>query len=113
MRSRRNRFNRREFLEATAAASLGFWLSGTQAWADVEQPDRKPVSAHEKLNVAFVAVAGRAAENIAGIKPLANANIVALCDVDERRMGDAIGEFPQAKVYHDYHKMIDEMKEMD
>src|SRR5438270_12993248 len=107
MTTRRNRgMNRRQLLAGTAAAAAGFWVAGTQAWADVERPNRRPISANDKLNVAFIAVAGRATGNIEGISPLPNANIVGLCDVDDDRMAPVAQKFPKAKTYFDYRRMI-------
>jgi len=106
------KFGRRQFLQGAAGAGAGFWIAGTQAWADTEQPPQK-ISPSEKLNVAFVAVGGRALDNIKGIKPLANANIVALCEVDDKRLEVAANEFPKAKTYFDFRRMLDEMKEID
>jgi predicted dehydrogenase len=104
--------DRRRFLQGAAGAGLGFWVAGTQAWGDTEAPAQN-VSPSEKLNVAFVAVGGRAAENIKGIKPLPNANIIALCDIDDKRLEIAANEFPKAKTFFDYRKMLDEVKEID
>jgi predicted dehydrogenase len=36
-------------------------------------------------------------------------NIVALCDVDTRRMEDASKKHPRARMYQDFRKMLDEM----
>jgi predicted dehydrogenase len=114
MKIRRNRgLNRRQFLTGTAAVGAGFWVAGTQAWADVERPNRRRISANEKLNVAFIAVAGRATGNIQGVSPLPNVNIVGLCDVDDDRLDPVTKQFPKAKTYFDYRRMIDEMKEID
>jgi predicted dehydrogenase len=38
---------------------------------------------------------------------VAGENIVALCDVDEKRAADAFQRFPQAKRFRDYRKMFD------
>src|SRR5438445_7882898 len=124
MTTRRNRgMNRRQLLAGTAAAAAGFWVAGTQAWADVERPNRRRISANDKLNVAFIAVAGRASGNIKGVttilgenaesEPAPNVNVVGLCDVDDARLDPVTKQFPKAKTYFDYRRMIDEMKEID
>ena len=43
----------------------------------------------------------------------AGENIVALCDVDQIVLDRAAKKFPKAKVYRDYRKMLDEVRELD
>jgi len=60
----------------------------------------------EKLNVAFVGSGGQAGFSL---EHLAEQNIVALCDVDERRAAAAFERFPKAKRFRDYRRMLDRM----
>lgn len=90
--------NRREMLKASAAVSAGFWLgTGTKAPA---------ASANEKLNVACIGVGGRGAANVGAVS---GENIVAVCDVDQKRAGANFTRFEKAKKYQDFRKMLDEM----
>jgi predicted dehydrogenase len=66
----------------------------------------RAVSPNEKLNIAGIGVGGRGAANVQGV---ASENMVALCDVDESRAGKTFEQFPQAKRYQDFRKMLDEM----
>lgn len=61
-------------------------------------------SAANKLNVALIGVWGR---GLAHYDALANENVVALCDVNEMRFGDALKRFPGAKTYVDWRKCLD------
>ena len=65
----------------------------------------------EKLNVACIGVGGK------GYDDLMNAsteNIVALCDVDEKRGGAGFEKFPKARRYSDFRKLLDkEEKNID
>lgn len=63
-------------------------------------------SANEKLNLAVIGAGGRGSANLS---EMASENIVALCDVDERRAADSFASYPQAKKYHDFRKLLDEM----
>jgi predicted dehydrogenase len=60
----------------------------------------------EKLNVAFIGSGGQAAFSL---ENLADHNIVALCDVDDRRAAKAFQQFPKAKRFRDYRRMLDRM----
>ena len=96
------RTTRRSFLKETTAAGVGFWVAaGTSSAQDT--------SPNEKLNIGIIGVAGRGGANTNGV---ASENIVALCDVDENRLGKASERFPQAKKYIDWRKMVDQ-KDLD
>ena len=95
-----NRLNRREMLRNSALTGVGLLLSGRGAGAD-------DTSANERLNVAVIGCGGRGGSNLSAVA--ASENIVALCDVDERRAGGAFRTFPKAKKYNDYRKMLDQM----
>ncbi len=97
--------NRREMLKSTTLTGVGVWLSrGPDTWADGRSPN-------EKLNIAIVGAGGRGASNLAGV---AGENIVALCDVDQRRAAASFAKYSSVKKFHDFRKMLDEMdKQID
>ncbi|MFH1267542.1 MAG: Gfo/Idh/MocA family oxidoreductase [Planctomycetota bacterium] len=92
-------FNRRDFLKisATGAAAVS---SGV--WSELGAAESK--SPNEKLNIACVGTANRAAGDINGVK---GENIVALCDVDKNYLDRAAAQFPDARTYVDYREMIE------
>ena len=61
-------------------------------------------SANEKLNIACIGTANRAAGDIDGLK---NENIVALVDVDKNYLDRAAANFPAARTYADYREMLE------
>ena len=63
-------------------------------------------SANEKLNLACIGTANRAAADIDGVRHEA---VVALCDVDSNNMERKLKEFPDAKSFVDYREMIDQL----
>lgn len=68
-------------------------------------------SPNEKLNIAVIGIGGQGKYSIDNLQ---KENIVALCDVDDVRAGNAYERFPSAKKYLDFRKMFDEMeKEID
>ncbi|MHC4743573.1 MAG: Gfo/Idh/MocA family protein [Planctomycetota bacterium] len=65
----------------------------------------------DKLNIACIGVGGRGGAQVNGCR---RENIVGLCDVDERKAGGQFDNFPKAKKYRDFRKMLDEMdKQID
>lgn len=93
----RTHIPRRQMLQRSLAAGLCLAGGGVPAVA------RSP---NEKLNVACIGVGGRGVVNLDGVQ---GENVVALCDVDENRAGKTFGQFPRAKKYHDFRRMLDEM----
>lgn len=97
--------DRRDMLKTTAAIGAGAWLGGATV--------AESASANEKLNIAFIGIGGRGKANLDGIAG-AKQNIVALCDVDDKRAGNAYSRFPKAKKFYDYRRMLDSMgKQID
>ncbi|MEX1096541.1 MAG: Gfo/Idh/MocA family oxidoreductase [Planctomycetales bacterium] len=92
---------RRDFLQTTtagaAAIASGVWVGGAPA-AESRTPN-------EKLNIAIIGVANRGAANTGGVR---SENIVALCDIDERYLAKAQEQFPRARTFHDWRKVMDE-----
>jgi len=91
--------NRRAFLKQSAAGGLGLVLLGDSRSAF-------GYHANEKLNLAIIGAGGRGKSNLGSV---AGENIVALCDVNEQKAADSFARFPQAKKYHDYRKLFDEL----
>jgi predicted dehydrogenase len=87
---------RRTFLGQLGTAGAGLALAPVGVGA---------VSAADKLNLAFIGVGGRGAANLAGLSP--GNNVVALCDLDDRRAAEAWKQFPEARRFRDFRKMFD------
>ncbi len=91
------RIRRREVLRASAAFGAAALVLPAIA------QDKSP---NEKLSIAGIGVGGQGAWDIGNC---AGENIVALCDVDDRRCAPTLEKFPKAKRYRDFRKMLDEM----
>ncbi len=89
--------HRRQFLK-TAAVGTGLLILSSGARAGKNAPSNK-------LNVALIGVWGR---GLAHYDILAEENVVALCDVNEKRFPDALKRFPRAKTYVDWRKCLDQ-----
>ena len=92
-------FARRDFLKSSAGAALSAGLfAGWSRAAD-------SASAMNKLNLACIGTANRAAEDINGVQ---GENIVALVDVDSNYLDAAKAKFPSARGYADYREMLEQ-----
>ncbi len=58
-----------------------------------------------KLNIALIGVWGR---GTAHYNVLRNENVVALCDINDRRTKEALAIFPKAKTYVDWRELLDQ-----
>ena len=92
---------RRAFLKSTAAAAFAFQFVPRHVVGAVgsNPPSRK-------INLAAIGGGGQAGSDLGN---MADENIVAICDVDERRAADSFRRWPNAKRYKDFRKMFDEM----
>lgn len=107
MSQNKTQLNRRNFVKSTGLATLatatsGVWTSSAPAQSN---------SALEKLNIACIGTANRAAEDVNGV---AGESIVALCDVDKNYLDRQAKNFPGVRLYADYREMIAaEAKQID
>src|SRR5437762_2151546 len=64
----------------------------------------------ERLNIAGVGLGGQGGHDISQFK---NHNIIALCDVDSDHDAGTFKQFPKAKVYKDFRRMLEKEKEIE
>jgi len=88
---------RRDFMGG-AAAAVAFTIVPRHVLGG---PGNTPPS--EKLNIAGIGVGGQGASDMSSVD---SENIVALCDVDEKKAGRTFKKFPNAKKYRDFRKML-------
>lgn len=68
------------------------------------------IAPSDKLNIAGIGVGGKGAGDLKEFAESPKVNIVALCDVDDRRAADSRQRFPKAKYYKDFREMLDKEK---
>ena len=103
---RSGKTSRRELLRSATGAVAAFTIVPRHVLGQGQTPPS------EKLNIASVGAGGRAAAVIGDVTRDSGTRMVALCDVDlrpKRRKAPIIAQFPDAKVYQDFRKMLDEM----
>ncbi len=99
--SKNKKSSRREFLHGAVSSVAAFTIVprhvlGGKAYA----------APSDKLNIACIGIGGRGGANLNGVR---RENIVALCDVDTRRVSKTFENYPNAKRYTDFRRMLDEM----
>ena len=104
---------RRQFLQTTAAVGAGFWVTdGISAhWrrrhGNRRRHQHRSRSLNERIQVASIGVGGKGASDSSNAGRLGD--MVAICDVDENTLNKKAKEFPKAKKYFDFRKLLDEM----
>jgi predicted dehydrogenase len=99
--------SRREFL-GNAGGALAFTIIPRHVLGGLGY-----TAPSEKVNIAGVGVGGQGGADIDRITKAGGANIMALCDVDERHARRTFNRYPDAKRYRDYRKMLDKEKGID
>ena len=87
--------DRRGFLQATSLAGFGILVPGARG----EAPN-------DKLNFACIGVGGKGSGDTDQVGALGN--IVALCDIDSRRLDKKGEAFPEAKRFADFRKLLED-----
>ena len=96
--------SRREFVGSVTSAA-GFTVVPRHVLGG-----RGYMAPSDKLNIAAVGAGGMGANNIDHCR---RENIVALCDVDDRRAASTFNKFPDAKRYRDFRKMLETEKNIE
>ena len=103
-----NNASRRKFIRDSALAASGFFIVPRHVLG------KGYIAPSDKLNIAGIGVGGKGQSDIANFFKSGNANIVALCDVDDRSAKESRTKFPKAPYYKDFRQMLDkEHKNID
>jgi predicted dehydrogenase len=102
MRSKHNSLkSRRDFIKNTTLAASGFFIVPRHVLG------RGFIAPSDKLNIAGIGVGGKGEDDLKEFAKSPNANIVALCDVDDRQAVKSRERFPKARYYKDYREMLE------
>lgn len=96
--------SRRRFLHGATASAAFLFVPGRAFGLDGAKP------ASERLHIAGIGIGGQGRHDL---KQLESENIVALCDVDSQYAAPVFADYPQAKTFTDYRRMLDELPEID
>jgi predicted dehydrogenase len=98
-------FSRRDFIGTGLLSGAVFTIVPRQVLGG---PGQTPPS--DKLNIAVIGAGGMGGSNTRNVS---HENIVALCDVDEKRAAETFELHPKAKRYRDFRVMLDKQKDID
>lgn len=101
-----NSISRKEFIGKAALATVAFTIVPRHVLGGPGY-----IAPSDKLNIAAVGIGGMGQSNIANVA--ATENIVALCDVDTDYADKVFKQYPNAKRYWDFRKMLDREKDID
>ena len=96
---------RREFMGKAAATAAAFTIVPRYVLGGTEY-----TAPSDKLNIACVGIGGKGHSDVHGVS---SENIYALCDVDDVKAAETYKDFPKAKRYTDFRKMLEKEKEID
>jgi predicted dehydrogenase len=101
-------FSRRDFIKGAGASLALFTIVPRHVLGGVGY-----IPPSDRLNIAGVGVGGRGYDILKGAYNNGTENIVALCDVDDARAANTYKEYPNAKRYRDFRKMLEAQKDID
>jgi len=93
-----SRHTRRRFLKTSVAVGTGFWVTSNLGAAEK--------SPNERIAFAAVGIGGKGSSDSKAAAE--NGDMVAFCDVDEKRLAGAGKRFAKGKPYTDFRKMLEE-----
>ena len=103
--NKKNNISRRRFIGTGAVAAAGFSIIPRHAVAGLGH-----IAPSDKLNIAGIGIGGKGKVNL---KNMVGQNMVAMCDVDWKYAESVFDEYPKAKKWKDYRKMLDKHKDID
>ncbi|MEO6001142.1 MAG: Gfo/Idh/MocA family oxidoreductase [Chitinophagaceae bacterium] len=92
--------SRRKFIRNSSIAATGFFIVPRHVLG------RGFVAPSDKLNIGAIGAGGKGQSDIANFFKSGNANIVSLCDVDDRSSAKTRTNFPKATYYKDWREML-------
>ncbi|MBS1590951.1 MAG: Gfo/Idh/MocA family oxidoreductase [Bacteroidetes bacterium] len=94
--------SRRDFIKNTSLALAGFYIVPRHVLGG-----KGFIAPSDKLLIAGIGAGGKGESDLWNFYQSGKAEIVALCDVDERQCKKSRERFPKAKFYKDYREMLE------
>jgi len=108
-------YSRRKFLRTTGQTLAGASLSGVLPWEAIASNKRR-ISQNDRINVGVIGANGMGWSDAKSFMKIPEANLMAICDVDENVIKRRVEEVKEANIklqtYTDYRKLL-ENKDID
>ena len=104
MKATNNFISRRKFVKASAVSAAAFTIIPRHVLGGVGH-----IAPSDTVYIAGIGVGGKGTSDLTSIAKSPHAKIAYLCDVDDRMAVDSKANFPDAKYYKDFRKMLDEV----
>ncbi len=97
--------HRRRFLCSTASGAA----IALPAWSY-----RRVLGANNRLAIASIGTGGKGWSDLTSIAASSEVQVAAICDIDSSKnhLGRAVEKYPEARVYQDWRKLLDESKDL-
>ncbi|MDP5157204.1 MAG: Gfo/Idh/MocA family oxidoreductase [Flaviramulus sp.] len=99
--------SRRSFIRNTALTTLGISIIPRHVMG------KGFIAPSDKLNIAVVGAGGKGYSDMMNVWNNGASNIAAICDVDWNRAANAFTQFPKAKQFKDYRKLLEDSNDID
>lgn len=107
--SNKKSLSRRKFVKASAVSAAAFTILPRHVLGGVGY-----TAPSDTIYIAGIGVGGKGESDLTEIAKSPNAKVIYLCDVDDRMAVKSKTNFPEAKYYKDFRKMLDEVgKDVD
>ena len=90
-------------MKYSVATGMGFWVGGRATWAD-ELALKSP---NERIGVASIGIGGKGDGD--SDQAAKHADLVAICDIDDKRLASKAQRYPKAEKFNDFRKMFDKL----
>jgi predicted dehydrogenase len=97
--------NRRKFIRNASISAAGFYIVPRHVLGG-----KGYVSPSDKLNIAAIGCGGKGWSDIRNAWNEGSENVVGLCDIDSNQAKSAVQNWPSAKFYKDFRRMLEEME---
>ena len=93
---------RRDFVKQSAALGTAWWVGSQSLWS--AEKERSPL---ERLNFACIGVEGKGSSDTDSANKAGD--VIALCDIDDRRLDKKGSRIPKAEKFNDYREMFEKL----
>lgn len=101
-------FGRRDFIKGIGAIGGSGMLLTAFPWLQSCTAEEKIEIAKEKVRLGVIGTGSRGQYHLNNMLRIPNVEVVALCDNYAPHLKDASAIYPKAKIFDDYHKLLDQ-----